>query len=154
MLDAVGDDARIGAGTVLNRSDVARLAALGTRLVVSPDCNPDVIGATKAAGMLSYPGVFTATEAFTALRAGADGLKFFPAFKLGADGFKALSAVLPTGCESYAVGGIGPENFTEWLGAGISGFGIGSHLYRPGATAEDVGDRARKIVDAYTAVRK
>ena len=95
MIAHAGNAAMIGAGTVLDTDAVARLAGIGAGMVVSPDTNADVIAATKAHGMASYPGVFTATECFTALRHGADGLKFFPAFKLGLDGFKALSAVLP-----------------------------------------------------------
>lgn len=151
MLDAVGADATIGAGTVLDTGAVERLAGLGARLVVSPDCNPDVIAATKARGMLSYPGVFTATEAFTALRAGADGLKFFPAFKLGVDGYAALAAVLPRGTESLAVGGVGPADFEAWAAAGVAGFGIGSALYKPGLSAGEVAARATDMVAAYDA---
>jgi 2-dehydro-3-deoxyphosphogalactonate aldolase len=152
MLDAVGADALVGAGTVLDTDAVDRLAQLGAQLVVSPDCNPEVIAATKAAGMLSYPGVFTATEAFAALRAGADGLKFFPAFKLGPDGFAALSAVLPKGTESFAVGGVGPDDFADWAKAGITGFGLGSSLYKPGDGAALVGERAARMVAAWDAI--
>jgi 2-dehydro-3-deoxyphosphogalactonate aldolase len=149
MLGAVGGQATVGAGTVLDTAAVERLAALGARLVVSPDCNPEVIAATKAAGMLSYPGVFTATEAFAALRAGADGLKLFPAFKLGIDGYAALSAVLPKGTETYAVGGVGRDDFATWAAAGIAGFGIGSALYKPGLPVEEVAARAAALVAAY-----
>jgi len=111
-----------------------------------------VIAATKAAGMLSYPGVFTATEAFTALRAGADGLKVFPAFRLGPDGFAALAAVLPPGTACFAVGGVGPSDFRGWAAAGIAGFGIGSRLYAPGVSAEDVATGAAALVAAHDAV--
>jgi 2-dehydro-3-deoxyphosphogalactonate aldolase len=121
-------------------------------MVVSPDCNPRVIVATKQAGMASYPGVFTATEAFTALRNGADGLKFFPASKLGPDGLSALKAVLPAGTETFAVGGVGPDDFADWHAAGVSGFGIGSQLFKPGRTAEDIGKRGAEIVAAFDAV--
>ncbi len=149
MLDALGDQAMIGAGTVLDTHAVDRLAALGARLVVSPDCNRDVIAATKAAGMRSYPGVFTATEAFTALKAGADGLKFFPAFRLGPDGYAALAAVLPKGTETFAVGGVGASEFAAWTAAGITGFGVGSSLYKPGMSVQDVATRATELVAAY-----
>ncbi|AUQ61694.1 2-dehydro-3-deoxy-6-phosphogalactonate aldolase [Phaeobacter inhibens] len=149
MLDQAKGRATVGAGTVLNTVAVAQLSAMGAQMVVSPDCNPDVIRAAKAAGMLSYPGVFTASECFSALRAGADGLKFFPAFKLGLDGFSALKAVLPADAETYAVGGVGPANFANWQQAGITGFGIGSSLYKPGRTVEDVARLAAETVAAY-----
>ncbi|MBT8154956.1 2-dehydro-3-deoxy-6-phosphogalactonate aldolase [Epibacterium ulvae] len=149
MLDVAGDRAVIGAGTVLRVEDVARLSALGAHMVVSPDANPDVIATTKSAGMLSYPGVLTPTEAFTALRSGADGLKFFPAFKLGLDGYNGIKVVLPQGTKTYAVGGVGPANFADWQAAGITGFGIGSSLYKPGLSASDVAARAVDMVAAY-----
>ncbi|AUR02708.1 2-dehydro-3-deoxy-6-phosphogalactonate aldolase DgoA [Phaeobacter inhibens] len=149
MLDQAKGRATVGAGTVLNTDAVAQLSAIGAQMVISPDCNPDVIRATKAAGMLSYPGVFTASECFSAVRAGADGLKFFPAFKLGLDGFSALKAVLPADAETYAVGGVGPADFADWHKAGIIGFGIGSSLYKPGRTVEDVARLAAETVAAY-----
>lgn len=151
MVQAAGARALVGAGTVLDVASVRRLASIGARMVVSPDANPDVIAETKAQGMLSYPGVLTPTEAFSALRSGADGLKFFPAFKLGLDGFKALSAVLPKGTNTYAVGGVGPADFADWLGAGITGFGLGSNIYKPGYSAEMVGALAAEIVTSYDA---
>ncbi|GLO73594.1 2-dehydro-3-deoxy-6-phosphogalactonate aldolase [Phaeobacter italicus] len=149
MLDQAKGRATVGAGTVLSPEAVAQLSAMGAQMVVSPDCNPDVIRATKSAGMLSYPGVFTASECFSALRAGADGLKFFPAFKLGLDGFSALKAVLPKDAETYAVGGVGPADFADWQKAGITGFGIGSSLYKPGHSAKEVARLAAETVAAY-----
>lgn len=146
---AFGDRALIGAGTVLTPADVAAVAAVGGRLVVSPDCNPEVIAATRAAGMLSFPGVFTATECFAAIRAGADGLKIFPASIMGPEGIKALRAVLPPALPVYAVGGAGADNLGQWLRAGASGFGIGTALYRPGDTAETVATQARALVAAF-----
>ncbi|WP_282182154.1 2-dehydro-3-deoxy-6-phosphogalactonate aldolase [Aliiroseovarius marinus] len=151
MVQAAGARALVGAGTVLDVASVRRLASIGAQMVVSPDANPDVIAETKAQGMLSYPGVLTPTEAFSALRSGADGLKFFPAFKLGLDGFKALAAVLPKGTNTYAVGGVGPADFADWLGAGITGFGLGSNIYKPGYSAEKVGALAAEIVTSYDA---
>lgn len=151
MVRCAGDRALIGAGTVLDPADVLRLKDIGAGMVVSPDCNPRVIVATKQAGMASYPGVFTATEAFTALRNGADGLKFFPASKLGPDGLSALKAVLPAGTETFAVGGVGPDDFADWHAAGVSGFGIGSQLFKPGRTAEDIGKHGAEIVAAFDA---
>lgn len=149
MASAFGDHAQIGAGTVLTTEDVRRVHDAGGTLVVSPNCFGDVIEATVARGMASYPGVLTPSECFTALRHGATGLKIFPAFKLGTDGLKALNAVLPTGTSVYAVGGVGPAQFAEWLAAGAEGFGIGTALYRPGDSAAEVAARARDIVSAY-----
>ncbi|MEX0368174.1 MAG: 2-dehydro-3-deoxy-6-phosphogalactonate aldolase [Ruegeria sp.] len=151
MLNAHGDAAMIGAGTVLDVRDVERLHAMGAHMVVSPDANASVIVATKQAGMLSFPGVMTPTECFAALQAGADGLKLFPASLLGVDGLKAIGAVLPTGTKAYAVGGVGPANFADWFAAGITGFGIGSALFKPGMTVADVASRAADMVAAYDA---
>lgn len=152
MARAFGNDALIGAGTVLTPEDVSKLKDAGGALVVSPDCNPAVIEATKAAGMLSFPGVMTPTECFTALRHGADGLKFFPGSLVGPEGVKAIRAVLPKGTEVLAVGGAGPENFAEWKAAGADGFGIGSALYKPGFTADDIRSRATQMVSVYDKV--
>ena len=152
MVAHAGERALIGAGTVLAPEEVTRLAAIGARMVISPDTDPAVIAATKAAGMLSFPGVFTATEIFAALRAGADGLKFFPAFKLGTDGLAALAAVLPRGTACYAVGGVSANEFAAWRAAGITGFGIGSSLYRPGKTLAEISEAARRLVEAWDAV--
>ena len=149
IVRAHGGDALIGAGTVLRVEEVERLADAGGRLVVSPDCNPEVIRATKARGMTSFPGVMTPTEAFAALRAGADGLKIFPGSLVGPAGLKAMRAVLPPDCAVYAVGGAGASNLAEWRAAGADGFGIGSALYAPGMAAEAVGGKARALVAAY-----
>lgn len=151
MARQCGDRALIGAGTVLTTADVAAVQDAGGRLVVSPDCNPDVIAATVAAGMESWPGIMTPTEAFAALRAGATGLKLFPGSLLGPEGLRALRAVLPPGTRVYAVGGAGPANFAAWLDASADGFGIGSALYRPGMSADDVTSRAQAIVAAWDA---
>ncbi len=149
MADRFGTMATIGAGTVLRPDDVARLVEAGGRMVVSPNCDPEVIAATKASGLSSYPGVFTATECFAALKAGADGLKIFPASKLGVDGMAALKAVLPAELEVYAVGGVGAADFAGWLSAGATGFGIGSALFKAGDSAADVRPRAKAIVAAF-----
>lgn len=149
MASTFSDQAEIGAGTVLEPQQVRDLKAAGGTLVVSPDCNPDVIRTTKAEGMLSFPGVMTPSECFSALRAGADGLKFFPASLIGPDGLKAMLAVLPKGTATYAVGGAGPDNFADWLKVGASGFGIGTALFKPGFSVADIKARAEKIVSAY-----
>lgn len=153
MADRVGQVAVIGAGTVLTPEDVARVAEAGGTLVVSPDTNSDVIRATRAAGMESWPGVFTPTEAFTALRSGATGLKLFPGSMAGPSGLKAMRAVLPVGTQVYAVGGADPENFGEWFAAGADGFGIGTALYTPGMDIAQIAERASRVVAAYNAAR-
>ena len=142
-------DAIIGAGTVLTADDVSRLADIGAQMVVSPDCSEEVITASKSAGLLSYPGCFTATECFTALRCGADGLKIFPASLMGPKGLSALRAVLPSEAALYAVGGVGPDNFADWRSAGITGFGLGTNLYLPGIDSQTLSQRAEMIVKAY-----
>lgn len=153
MADAFGDDALIGAGTVLSVEDVNRVAQSGGKLVVSPNVDPRVVVATKTAGLQSWPGVMTPTECFAALKNGADGLKIFPGSLQGPDGLKAIRAVLPIGTQVYAVGGAGPENFAAWFAASADGFGIGSALYKPGMSTADIGARARDIVAAYDAAR-
>ena len=149
IVDTLGDRALIGAGTVLSAADVDRVKAAGGRLIVSPDCNPEVISHSKALGLQSFPGVMTPTECFAALRAGADGLKFFPGDMIGPAGLKAIRAVLPKGTETYAVGGANPANFKDWIAAGATGFGIGSAIFKPGDSAQEVRAKADAIVAAY-----
>lgn len=146
MIRALGTDARIGAGTVLNVAEVARLAEIGGKLVVSPNCNPEVIRATRAAGMDSFPGIMTPTEAFAALDAGATALKLFPGELIGPTGLKAMRAVLPAGTQCYAVGGVNADTLPGWLAAGAAGIGVGTGIYRPGDDPDTVGRRAGDLV--------
>ena len=139
----------IGAGTVLTVGDVERLDAAGGKLMVSPNVEPDVIRAAASRGMVTLPGVFTPTEALAAAGAGATGLKFFPASVLGLSGINAIRAVLPKDLLIAAVGGVSEANFADYVAAGISAFGLGSSLYKPGMTAEDVADRAKLTIEAY-----
>lgn len=149
LLKRFGGDARIGAGTVLTPGQVDLLAGMGAHLVVSPNADPAVIRATRAAGMDSWPGVMTPTECFAALAAGATGLKLFPAGLLGPAGLAAIRAVLPPEVPVYAVGGAGAANFAEWRRAGADGFGIGTALYRPGQSVADTRAAAAAIVSAW-----
>ncbi len=151
MAKAFSGDALIGAGTVLTVEDVARVGDAGGRMIVSPDCNAEVIRAAKSAGHASYPGVLSPTECFAALRAGADGLKIFPSFLVGPEGLKAIGAVLPAGTKTYAVGGVGPANFADWFAAGATGFGIGTGVYTPGLSPAEVRAKAEAIVTGYDA---
>ena len=144
--------AEIGAGTVLTVEDVARVKAAGGTLVVSPNADVDVIRATVAAGMASWPGVMTPTECFAAIKAGATGLKLFPGSLIGPEGLKAIRAVLPKDLPVYAVGGAGPSNFADWAKAGAQGFGIGTALYTPGLSTAEIAARAAAIVAAYDMV--
>jgi 2-dehydro-3-deoxyphosphogalactonate aldolase len=141
--------ALIGAGTVLTAEDCDRLNAAGGRLMVSPNIDADVMAAARRHAMVTLPGVFTVTEALLALKLGATGLKFFPASVLGPDGIKALSAVLPRGCRAGAVGGVSESDFAAYAAAGVRTFGLGSSLYKPGMTAEEVGRRAAKAAAAW-----
>ncbi len=149
--DRFGADARIGAGTVVTPEQVRQVAETGARLIVSPNCDPAVIRATRKAGLESYPGIMTPTEAFAAIAAGATALKLFPGELIGPTGLKAMRAVLPADMALYAVGGVSPANMADWLAAGASGFGIGSAIYRPGDSAADVAAKARALVAARDA---
>ena len=149
LAKAFAGTAEVGAGTVLSVEDVEGVKAAGGQLVVSPDTNEAVIARTRALGMASYPGVFTPTDAFRAIRAGASGLKFFPAEVLGSKGIKAMKAVLPKSMPVYAVGGANPDNFREYFDAGCAGFGLGSYIFKPGMPLGEIESRARAAVAAY-----
>jgi 2-dehydro-3-deoxyphosphogalactonate aldolase len=149
MANAAGGRARIGAGTVLSVADVANVRVAGGQIIVSPNTDAAVIQATKAAGLDSFPGVFTATEALAAVAAGADALKFFPADLLGPKGIKAIGTILPKSVPLLAVGGVDAGNIGDYLAAGVAGFGIGTSIYKPGISAGEVGKQARELVAAH-----
>lgn len=145
----IGETAMIGAGTVLSVQDVQAVAAAGGTFIVSPDTSELVINETRHQNLLSYPGILTPTDAFRAIRAGATGLKIFPAEVLGPKGIKAMRVVLPDETRVYAVGGVNPNNFEQYYAAGCVGFGLGSNLYRPGLSAKEVGEQAQRAVASY-----
>ncbi|NTE85514.1 2-dehydro-3-deoxy-6-phosphogalactonate aldolase [Agrobacterium rubi] len=142
-------DALIGAGTVLTVEDVANLDAAGGKLMVSPNVDVEVITAAREKGMVTMPGVLTPTEALLALKAGATGLKFFPASVLGPSGINAIRAILPRDTLVAAVGGVSDKNFSDYTSIGVTAFGLGTSLYKPGMTAAEVRERAVLTVKAY-----
>jgi 2-dehydro-3-deoxyphosphogalactonate aldolase len=142
------DDVALGAGTVLTSDDVTRAAEAGATFIVAPNFDPAVVRATKRAALVSMPGVATPSEAFAALGAGADILKLFPAEQMPPAIVKAWRAVMPVGTQLFPVGGIGAENVAAYLEAGADGFGIGSAIYRPGASPEAVGAAAGRLIAA------
>jgi 2-dehydro-3-deoxyphosphogalactonate aldolase len=144
-------EAVVGAGTVLTRDEVRLVARAGGRLIVMPHADSPLIAAAKDAGLWCAPGVATPTEAFSALAAGADALKMFPAEALPPAVVKAWRAVLPADVRLMPVGGITPDGMAAYVAAGVGGFGIGSALYRPGMPAEEVGARAAEFVAAWRA---
>jgi 2-dehydro-3-deoxyphosphogalactonate aldolase len=148
LVQRFGAEVLVGAGTVLTPSDVARVRDTGARLVISPNVDKAVIAATVAANMISLPGYFTPSEAFTAIDAGATGLKLFPAEAASPAVLKAQRAVLPTNIPIFAVGGITPDAISAWSGT-CEGFGLGSALYKPGMRPDEVRSRARTFVQSF-----
>jgi 2-dehydro-3-deoxyphosphogalactonate aldolase len=139
-------DCLVGAGTVLNTADVEHTHAAGGRLIVAPNCNPDVIRHALHLGMAVMPGVASATEAFQAIDAGAHELKLFPAVTYGPAHLRALKSVLPKNVRVYPVGGVCAADIAAWVAAGADGFGFGSETYKPDYSLADIEARARKLV--------
>ncbi|MGI9402310.1 MAG: 2-dehydro-3-deoxy-6-phosphogalactonate aldolase [Rhizobiaceae bacterium] len=146
---AFGSECLIGAGTILTVEEVRRVNDAGGKLFVSPNTQPDVIRSAASCGMVCMPGVFTPTEALSALDAGASGLKFFPATVLGPVGISNIQAILPKGTVIAAVGGVGEANFGDYAKVGIRAFGLGSSIYKPGASALEIAKKARSVISAY-----
>jgi 2-dehydro-3-deoxyphosphogalactonate aldolase len=153
LLAAAHPDCLVGAGTVLTANDVNNLRAAGGKLVVSPNCDPQVIRHALGFGMRVMPGIATATEAFTAINAGATELKLFPASTYGAGHLRALKSVLPKHVKVYPVGGVGSQDIAEWLVSGADGFGFGGELFKPAYTLADVTARAKGLFDALRAAK-
>lgn len=153
IAERYGDDALIGAGTVLTEAQATRVAGVGGMLMVSPNMNPAVIRQAKSEGMTALPGVMTPTEAFAALDAGADGLKLFPGEMIAPRVVKAMRAVLPEETPIFAVGGVDADNLADYVTAGCRGVGLGSSLYKPGQTPEETADKAAVLQAAWNATR-
>ena len=148
----LGKDALVGAGTVLTPADVDRLASAGGRLLVAPNVDTAVLARAAELSLVTMPGVFTPTEAFVAIKAKASALKLFPASVLGPKGIAAVGAVLPRETVVGVVGGVSEADFADYAKVGVSTFGLGSSLYKPGMSAADVGERAKAAVAAWDRV--
>jgi 2-dehydro-3-deoxyphosphogalactonate aldolase len=148
LSQSLAADILVGAGTVRRTEEVDRVAEAGGRLIVMPHADTAVVAHAVQRGLIVLPGVYTATEAFAAIDAGADALKLFPAEIGGPPLLKALRAVLPKDLPVLPVGGVSPDTLSAWRAAGAAGFGVGSALYRPGDDAATVGRRARDFVAA------
>ena len=144
-------DACIGAGTVLEIAQVDAVGDTGATLIVSPHFDAAVVRRARERGMRAVPGVFTATEAFAAWRAGADALKIFPAEAMTHAGLTGLTSVLPPGLPLWPVGSIAADNIAAWRRAGATGFGLGGGLFKPEFSVADIASRARAYVDAWRA---
>ncbi len=152
IVEALPGTALVGAGTVLTPADVDGLHKAGGRLLVSPNIDAEVMARAMHHGMVTMPGVFTPTEAFQAIRLGASALKFFPASVLGAAGISAIRAVLPAQTLVGAVGGVSEKDFAGYKAVGVTVFGLGSSLFKPGMSVDEVAARARAAVTAWDAV--
>ncbi len=141
----------IGAGTVLTKQDVMNVHKAGGNLIVSPNVNLEVIKLTKSLDMFSAPGVYTPSECLVAHQNGADILKVFPASNLGISGIKALSAILPKSVQLCAVGGVGNDDFKDYMQAGVIGFGLGSSLYQPRMSATEIHDKSSISASSFAA---
>ena len=149
LAEQFGDDALIGAGTVMTPDQVRDVADCGGRLIVMPHTDAEVIEEAKAEDLICVPGAATPSEAFAALYAGADAIKMFPGEALPPTIVQAWRAVMPPGTLLVPVGGVDADNIAAYLAASANGFGIGSALYKPGLPAQTVADNARRLVDAW-----
>ena len=154
LLARAHGDCMVGAGTVLTPAEVDRVQGAGGRIIVAPNCESAVIRRALERGLRVLPGIATATEAFTALAAGATELKLFPAATYGSRHLKALKSVLPKHVRVFPVGGIGAQDIAEWLASGADGFGFGSELFTPAYTLAQIETRARGLFEALRAASK
>lgn len=151
IVGACAPSVLVGAGTVLQTSDLDRLQAAGGRLAVSPHVDAALIAEAVGRGLVALPGALTPSEIFAAARAGAQAVKLFPAASLGPAHVRAVRAVLPRELMLLAVGGINPQNLRDYRLAGCGGAGLGGELYRPGQSAALTAERAAAFVAAWRA---
>lgn len=152
LAETFGDRMAVGAGTVLTPERVDAVAAAGGTILVTPNTNPAVIRRAVELGLDPAPGFATASEAFTAVDAGARHLKLFPAVTYGPAHLKQLKAVLPPDAVVWGVGGVGPDTMGEWWGAGARAFGLGGELYRAGQSPAETAEKAARVVAAARAL--
>ncbi len=145
-------DAIVGAGTVLTRDQVGRVADAGGRIIIAPNFDPRVAAAARRLSLAYCPGVGTVSEAFAALEAGAAALKLFPAEMIPPAAVRAMRAVLPREARLLPVGGIDPSTMAGYVRAGANGFGLGAALYTPGQDAAATGRRAQDFMGAWQAL--
>ncbi len=124
-----GDAVEIGAGTVLDGSDVCAAKSAGATFIISPNADESVIKTTKKLGLVSIPGAYTPTEICNAYNWGADFVKLFPLSSGSADYIKAVKAPLKH-IPLLAVGGVTPDNLSEFIKAGAIGIGVGSAVVK------------------------
>ena len=148
LLARAHGDCLVGAGTVLTAAEVDRVHGAGGRIIVAPNCEPAVIRRALELDLRVFPGIATATEAFTAIASGATELKLFPAATYGPRHLKALKSVLPKHVKIFPVGGIGSQDIAEWLASGADGFGFGGELFKPAYTLAELTKRAQDLVQA------
>lgn len=152
LAGAYGDRMAVGAGTVLTAERVGAVAEAGGRMIVAPNTSAEVIRRAIELGLTPAPGFATATEAFTALGAGARHLKLFPAATYGAGHLRQLKAVLPSTAVIWAVGGVGPDSMAGWWAAGARAFGLGGEIYRAGQSVAETAEKAIRVMAAARAL--
>lgn len=152
LAGAYGDRMAVGAGTVLTAERVGAVAEAGGRMIVAPNTSAEVIRRAIELGLTPAPGFATATEAFTALGAGARHLKLFPAATYGAGHLRQLKAVLPSAAVIWAVGGVGPDSMAGWWAAGARAFGLGGEIYRAGQSVAETAEKAIRVMAAARAL--
>jgi 2-dehydro-3-deoxyphosphogalactonate aldolase len=154
LAKSLGDQCVIGCGTLLTKKNAQRVADAGGQIAVTPNTRPAIIKRCIKLGLTPMPGWATPSEAIAAYQAGARYIKLFPAATYGSGHVSAVRAILPADTKILAVGGVGASVAREWLEAGVDGFGIGSEIYKPGLTAEQVAKNAAKVVNAIKSARE